>query len=141
MNNLTLGLDVLITIADFVLRQLIHLQNKRKIHNYTLQTAYQIKEYLLSIQLMFPLALVHSSIFLAYLFAMSVAKSFFVFPDSLVYIIFSEIATMIPAIYIVATFSIFSILIEHMKRTARFEHMTNSNDTDVYFRQFEKQIQ
>uniref|UniRef100_A0A915DU02 Uncharacterized protein n=1 Tax=Ditylenchus dipsaci TaxID=166011 RepID=A0A915DU02_9BILA len=108
----------------------VKIYEKIKIHNYSLQTAYQIKENVLSIQLIFPLALVHSSIFLTYLVFMSVGKSFIVFSTALDFIIFIETATLITSAYILITIITFLNLISRAEKQIEAKNIPSVESTD-----------
>uniref|UniRef100_A0A915DU53 Uncharacterized protein n=1 Tax=Ditylenchus dipsaci TaxID=166011 RepID=A0A915DU53_9BILA len=116
MNHLMLGIDVIVTFGDAYLRVSINKQHKNKIDiHYNLQKAYQNRENLLSIKLIFPLSLVHSSVFLAYLVLILVVKNFINFEDAKT--LKMEITS---------------------KKSAR--KGAEEVAADVYFQQFEKQI-
>uniref|UniRef100_A0A915DS76 Uncharacterized protein n=1 Tax=Ditylenchus dipsaci TaxID=166011 RepID=A0A915DS76_9BILA len=104
------GIDVIVTFGDAYLRVSINKQHKNKIDiHYNLKKAYQNRENSLSIKLIFPLSLVHSSIV---------------------------------SVYVLCTFAIFLWLRLKMEITSKKSARKGAEEVaaDVYFQQFEKQI-
>uniref|UniRef100_A0A915DS86 Gustatory receptor n=1 Tax=Ditylenchus dipsaci TaxID=166011 RepID=A0A915DS86_9BILA len=110
--------------------------------HYNLQKAYQNRENLLSIRLIFPLSWIHSSIFLTYLVLVLVVKNFLFFKDALTYIIFIESATLLVNWYVFCTFAVFLWLRLKMENSTKSlaKKVAQDMEADVYFKQLRNQL-
>ncbi|CAD5234819.1 unnamed protein product [Bursaphelenchus xylophilus] len=134
-------LDLIVTVGDAVVYKVNVRRNlKHRFSEYSLNRSYQMRENKMSLLIILPLSVVHSTFFLSYLFISFVARSLIVYTEPVTHVVVIEMMqTAVCTYLVVIAIALNALWMRTEKQLTVVQNQGNGGD--VHFQQLRIQFE